>query len=112
MATLDLLAWQPAPTTGGPRPRDRDLAPVTASPSDRFEAWRTRQPEIVAWILARATEAATAGERVSAKALVEAARAQFRTPINNTVTAPLGAWLAAQSPALAACIERRERKRP
>lgn len=48
------------------------------------------------------------GERVSAKAIVEWARAEFRISINNTMTAAIGDWFAAQIPGVK--VERRARK--
>ena len=90
----DLLSWRGNATTSGPRPASAAGAPVKATSRERWEAFARAQPEIAAGCLATARRLVAAGhKRVSAKAIVELARAEFATPINNSATAGLGEWL-------------------
>ncbi len=90
----DLLAWRGNATTNGPRPTAADGAPVKATGRERWDAFARAHTDIAAWCLATARRIVAAGhKRVSAKAIVEMARAEFATPINNSATAGLGEWL-------------------
>jgi hypothetical protein len=106
----DLLTWVAAPTTSGPRSEASDGTRAKATSRERWGAFATAHPAIAAAIRDRAEAQAAAGERVSAKALTEWARATYRVSLNNSSTAGMAAWLIEQRPPLASHIERRIRK--
>ncbi len=108
----DLLAWRGNATTSGPRPTAADGAPAKATSRERWDAFARAHADIAAWCLATARRFGGAGHRrVSAKAIVELARAEFATPINNSATAGLGEWLSEHED-LRPFVERRGKATP
>ena len=108
----DLLAWRGNATTSGPRPTAADGAPAKATSRERWDAFARAHADIAAWCLATARRIVEAGHRrVSAKAIVELARAEFATPINNSATAGLGEWLSEHED-LRPFVERRGKATP
>lgn len=108
----DLLAWRGNATTSGPRPTAADGTPTKATSRERWDAFARANPTIAAWCLATARRIVAAGhKRVSAKAIVELARAEFATPINNSATAGLGEWLSEHDD-LRPYVERRGKAAP
>lgn len=108
----DLLAWRGNATASGPRPTAADSAPVKATSRQRWDAFAAAHADIAAWCLATARRIVAAGHRrVSAKAIVELARAEFATPINNSATAGLGEWLSEHED-LRPFVERRGKAMP
>lgn len=106
--TLLSLIEQPTPAIDRSLPLER-----------RFELWRERHPEVVAFIARRALAASRTGaRRLSAKALVEEARsASIATTagkrdflIDNSMTALLARHLVAQYPELDGKFELRRRR--
>ncbi len=107
-----LLTWPAAPTTDGPRTAASDGERTRATPAERWAAFVAAHPRIADAMLNRARDMyAGRCQRVSAKAIAEWARAEFKTPINNTAVAAMAAWLVERDPALASVIERRTRTR-
>lgn len=105
---LSLIEERPSP------PIDRSL-PL----EQRFDLWRERHPEVVAFIARRAIAAARNGaKRLSAKALVEEARSSaFVTTagkrdmlIDNSFTALLARYLMETYPELVGLFEVRRRR--
>lgn len=109
MTQVDLLTWHAAPTTSGPRTAASDGERVKATPAERWAAFVAAHALIADAMLNRARDLCAAGQRVSAKAIAELARAEFKTPINNTAVAAFAAWLVERDPRLAGAIERRTR---
>lgn len=104
----DLLAWRAAATTSGPRPTAADGMPTKATSRERWDAFVAAHYTVATAMLDVARARHARGERVSAKAIVEWARAEFRISINNTMTAAIGDWFAEQIPGVK--VERRARK--
>lgn len=107
MEQADLLNWRADATISGPRSAASDGPARKATSVERWCAFADAHPAIAKAMLNRAQY--TDG-RVSAKALVEWARATFRASINNSATAGLATWLATMDPTLADRIETRRRK--
>lgn len=112
MSQPDLLSWVASPTTSGPRSAASDGARTKATSRERWDAFACAHADIAAWCLAAARRIVAAGHRrVSAKAIVELARAEFATPINNSATAGLGEWLSEHED-LRPFVERRGKATP
>jgi hypothetical protein len=94
-------------------PVDVELAPSHGKIAEKYRRWRLTEDgdRVFAMILQEARRRAEQGEnRISAKGLVEWARAVSHITVNNVFTADLGRELVTRDPSLRGLLEFRVRK--